>query len=66
MQKEYSFFVPPVFDGFDKLQGEYSSRLLDAAARTRAEYLKLKRTMPPDEAYAAAAKGAREKFEAAF
>ena len=44
MQKDYRFYFPPVFDGFDELQTQYADRLRQAALDGRAEYLRLLRT----------------------
>ena len=41
MQKEYEFYIPPLFDDFDKLQKEYESKLKRISAESREEYKKL-------------------------
>ncbi len=41
MQKDYSFYFPPVFDGFDSLQNQYVDGLKHTAQDSRDNYLQL-------------------------
>jgi multiple sugar transport system substrate-binding protein len=41
MQESYRFYFPPVFNGFDSLQAQYTDRLRHAAENGRSEYLRL-------------------------
>ena len=41
MRKNYRFFFPPVFDGFESMQTQYAERLLQTARDGRADYLQL-------------------------
>jgi multiple sugar transport system substrate-binding protein len=38
MQKEYRFYFPPVFDGFEELQQRYVQHLQKSALRSREIY----------------------------
>lgn len=39
MQKEYEFYIPPLFDGIDEMQQEYESQLREVTASSRASYI---------------------------
>lgn len=39
MQKEYKFYIPPLFDGIDEMQQEYESQLREVTASSRASYI---------------------------
>jgi len=41
MQKEYTFFFPPVFDGFDTLQSNFAKQLRTATQDARDEYIRM-------------------------
>ena len=62
MHGNYSFYVPPVFDGFEEMQRNYNQALRRAAENSRKEYLDLLDTLGPDSAYQAASQGAYERF----
>jgi len=62
MQREYVFYVPPVFDGFEELQKRYKKDLLKTAGDSRREYLELLGASDPDTAYEAASRGVMERF----
>jgi len=62
MQREYVFYVPPVFDGFEELQKRYKKDLLKTAGDSRREYLELLGASDPDTAYEAASRGVMGRF----
>jgi len=62
MQENYTFFVPPVFDGFEEMQRNYSQRLLQTAESSRREYLGLLETLEPAAAFEEARRGVFESF----
>lgn len=62
MHNEYTFYVPPVFNGFEELQKRYKDDLLKAAENSRREYLSLLGEMEQDAAYKTVARGTLEKF----
>ena len=68
MQKDYRFYFPPVFDGFDDLQTQYADRLRQAALDGRAEYLRLSRANLYDagRAYYLASRNAMENYVKGF
>jgi len=39
MQREYEFFIPPLFEGIDQLQDQYESQLRETASSSRQSYL---------------------------
>src|SRR5690554_65597 len=41
MQKQYEFYVPPLFEGLDELQVEYETLFLKTAKKSRDAYLEL-------------------------
>lgn len=51
MQGNYDFYIPPLFDGMDKLQKDYEVRMREAAELSRLEYKTLLDNMGPDAAY---------------
>lgn len=51
MQKEYDFYIPPLFDGFDELQKEYENKLKKIAAESREEYKKLLKNKDENTAF---------------
>ena len=64
MQKDYTFYFPPVFDGLDDLQRNYNREILNAAESSRFKYLSLIEEHGEDEAYNAASQGVFEQFVA--
>ncbi len=62
VQKEYDFYIPPVFDGFDSLSRAYENDLNGLAAEARAEYLHLLEVMDPEQAYQQAIQGDYQLF----
>ena len=51
MHKNYSFYVPPVFDTFEILEQEWESAFKSEARDARSRYLELVLEAGPDEAY---------------
>jgi multiple sugar transport system substrate-binding protein len=39
MNRDYRFYIPPVFDGFDELQKKYVTKLITTAKNARREYI---------------------------
>lgn len=62
VQREYDFYIPPLFDEFDSLSTEYENDLNGLAAEARAEYLHLLEVMDPEQAYQQATQGDYELF----
>ena len=62
MQKEYQFYIPPLFDGIDELQKEYEDQLKDTAAQSRKSYINLIKETNSATAYEAASKGKYQDF----
>jgi len=62
MQENFSFYVPPAFEGFGDIQRGYSQRLLLAAESSRWEYLNLLDTHDPASAFEQATQGVFELF----
>ena len=67
MQKDYRFYFPPVFDGFDSLQIRYADRLRQAARDGRDEYLRLLKIYGGEaRAFNTASRNAFENFVKGF
>ncbi len=62
MQKEYEFYIPPLFDGIDQLQDQYQNQLKQIAAQSREAYIDLLKTGNPEMAYKTVSKDAYENF----
>jgi multiple sugar transport system substrate-binding protein len=62
MQKDYRFYCPPVFDGFDAIQTKYAERFQKAARQARDSYLSLLAGQDADSAFETVSNGARENF----
>jgi len=62
MQDNYTFYVPPTFDGFAEIQRNYNQRLLLAAESSRWEYLSLLDSYDPASAFEKATSGVFELF----
>jgi multiple sugar transport system substrate-binding protein len=60
--EEYDFYIPPVFDGFNTLNGSFEDGFLDVAKQGREQYLENRKTMEPEAAYAEVAKAALKEF----
>ncbi|MDD3852137.1 MAG: extracellular solute-binding protein [Syntrophomonadaceae bacterium] len=62
MQKEYQFYIPPLFDGMDELQIEYEKHLKDTVAESRNTYIDLVNDSDSAAAYEAASNGKYQDF----
>jgi multiple sugar transport system substrate-binding protein len=62
--REYSFYIPPVFDGFNTLEDRFEKGFHSAASKAREQYLSRKETVSPGQAYAEAAAEALEGWKA--
>lgn len=51
MYNEYDFYIPPIFEEFDKMEVNYTDRLKLAAINARKEYISLLGAKSTDEAY---------------
>lgn len=66
MQKEYTFYIPPLFEGIDELQKQYESQLKEIAAASRESYLELLKSSDSKTAYEAVSKDIDEAFSLKF
>lgn len=66
MQKEYEFYIPPLFEGMDELQKQYESQLKEMAAASRESYLELLKNSDSRTAYEVVSKGVDEAFSYKF
>ena len=65
MHNEYTFYYPPVFDGFDRLQAAYNQSMRQTATASRREYRGLLNNgANPSSAYDSVSTGVFEKFRA--
>jgi len=62
MQKEYEFYIPPLFDGVDELQEEYKDKFIETASQSRKSYLAQLKSSDAKTAYEAVSKGVYEDF----
>lgn len=62
VHREYDFYIPPLFDGLNKISENFKDNFLALARRGRERYLENLRTMEPDAAYQEAASGILEEF----
>lgn len=62
MQKEYEFFIPPLFDGIDELQQIYEGELKETAAQSRKTYIELLKGNNSAAAYQTAVNGTYNNF----
>ena len=62
MQDNYSFYVPPVIEGYDEIRRNYNQRLLLVAENSRSEYLDLLETQDSAAAFEQATRGVFESF----
>jgi multiple sugar transport system substrate-binding protein len=63
MQADYDFYIPPLFDGIDVLQENYSKELMSSAEHSRAEYQELLKNTDKDTAFREAVKDEFEKLQ---
>ena len=62
VHKEYDFYIPPVFEGFDSISKTYENDIKQSASEARARYIQLLESMEPEQAYAEAITGVYEAF----
>lgn len=60
--KEYDYYIPPVFEGFDMIRKNYETDYEKAATEARKKYLGLRETMDPEQAYKEAVSGIFDDF----
>ncbi len=51
MQKEYEFYIPPLFDGVDELQKQYEEKVKKTAKMGRQAYIRLLEDNAPEKEY---------------
>lgn len=66
MQKEYEFYMPPLFDGVDELQKRYEKRLKEFAAKSRKSYIDFLENSDSKTAYEATSDNIYEEFISNF
>ena len=66
MQKDYRFYFPHVFNGYDSLQTQYTDRLRKAAQDGRDVYLQLLQTQDTATAFNIASNNAMENYISRF
>jgi multiple sugar transport system substrate-binding protein len=66
MQKEYTFYVTPLFEGVDQLQEKYENCFKEAAQRARESYLERLSAGTPQDIYEAVADQVWRNFVAEF
>ncbi|MGI6085739.1 MAG: extracellular solute-binding protein [Acetivibrionales bacterium] len=62
MYNEYDFYIPPVFDEFDKMEQTYTDRIKSAVVNARKDYISLLNEKNADEAYNEVSESAYEDF----
>ena len=62
VQKEYTFYYPPVFDGLEEMQNKFNRTLRKAAEDSRREYLSLLPAQEAQQVYARVSEGVFEGF----
>ncbi len=62
MQKEYAFYIPPLFEGVDELQKQYESQLKETAAQSRKSYTELLQNSNLAVAYETVSNGKYNSF----
>jgi len=62
VHKEYDFFIPPVFEGFDSISKKYEADIKQSVREARARYIQLMENMQPHQAYSEAISGVYETF----
>ncbi len=62
MQKEYEFYIPPLFDNIDEIQQQYESQLKDIAAQSRNSYTDILKNSDSVGAYKTVANGKYDNF----
>lgn len=62
MQKEYTFYIPPLFDGVDELQKQYEDKLRETARKGKETYIELLIDNESETAYEAVSKNMYNDF----
>lgn len=62
VHKEYDFYIPPVFEGFDSISKSYETDIKQSASEARTRYIQLLASTQPDQAYTEAITGVYETF----
>lgn len=62
MQKEYEFYIPPLFDDIDEIQQQYESQLKDIAAQSRNSYTGVLKNSDSVGAYKTVVNGKYDDF----
>jgi len=63
MQKEYDFYIPPVFDNFDTLGKDFEESLKGVSTKSKEEFLALLSTKDAESAFSDVSKGDLEAFK---
>lgn len=66
MQKEYKFYISPLFDDAEELQEKYETRLKQVSSESRKNYIELLKTNEPKVAYEAVSKDLYKFFIDSF
>lgn len=66
MQKEYNFYIPPLFDGMDELEERYETEFKGMASESKKSYLNLLNTNDPMTAYEMVSQNKYEIFISKF
>ena len=66
MQKEYEFYIPPLFEDIDELQKQYESQLKETATQSRKSFTELLKNNNPSEAYETVSSGKYDEFISKF
>lgn len=62
MQVDYDFYIPPLSDGIDRIQKDYSKNLMDAVSEGRAAYQNLLQSLDQRTALSETTKDAFNRF----
>ena len=66
MKREYSFYFPPTFDGYDEIRRNYNRTMMKEAENSRQEFLSLLDEHDPETAFKIASEYALEQFKSAM
>lgn len=66
MQKEYGFYIPPLFEGIDELQKQYESQLKEITTQSRKSYIEFLKSNDQITAYETVANGKYDDFTNKF
>ena len=62
MQKEYEFYLPPLFDGIDEIEAKYEAHFKEVTNQSRETYTNLIKTQDAITAYEKASNSIYEDF----